>query len=284
MEPTAEALLSTAEAIGLPRAEAKAAWRSAYRKGSQKPRGPSERQAAFVPEVPSYPADADVEVLRRCSGSVLLDPDCEAYLRSRGIDPEEVSRRALARAIKPDSEAPPSVPRQRGIAATERGYRLMVEMVDGFAVPRSCVLRPVVGGGGKSLALKGARKRLVCANAAARALLTEKKKPEIWGDEPLDVYIVEGEIDFLFCATEPTSRMRAVFGIASGSWSTRFAVSIPTDAPVVIATDDDDAGEKLAQDVLATLNGHPVGRWRPHIPGEDFTDAGGTRGGEITWT
>lgn len=285
LDSTTDTLLSAGEASGLPRSEARTVLRSAYRRGRQRPRGPQERQAAFTPEVPSYPAEKDLEVLKRYSRSVLSDLECEAYLQQRGIAPVRVSRGALARSINFLGDAAPcSVPRQSGAVATERGYRLAIELVDGLAVPRSYVLRSVVDWGGpKSLTLKGARKKLVFANAAARALLAEKKKPELWGDEPLDVYVVEGEIDFLYAATESTETMRAVFGVASGSWGERFAVCIPEDARIVVATDDDDPGEKLAHEVFATLPAHTLMRWKPYLPGEDYSDAGGAEGGAVSW-
>jgi len=287
---TTETLFQAASQAGLPRQEAAVVLKSARRRAQRRPRRPDEPRDTFVPEVPVYPAETELRTLQEASHPLISieypDPEAEAYLESRGLDPLEVSRRALVRSVQLNGPAPCVVPRLRGVAATSQGYRLSVELVDGLAVPRSCVLRRVVDGPGpKSLTLKGARRKLVFANAAGRALLTERGRPALWGEQPLEVLVVEGEIDFLTAATEPTGEtMRAVFGIASGAWGTRFATCIPKSARVVIATDNDEAGDKLAAGVRETLQGLRVGRWKPHIPSEDFTDAGGGLGGEAQWT
>jgi hypothetical protein len=133
----------------------------------------------------------------------------------------------------------------------------------------------------KSLAIKGACKRLVLANRAALALLKERGRPGLWLDAPIEVVIVEGETDFLCAATEeiPDGSFRAVFGIFSGSWTAAHAVVIPDDATVIIATDPDAQGDKYAEQITRTLGGRSFFRWTPSKPGQDLSDSGGLAGG-----
>jgi 5S rRNA maturation endonuclease (ribonuclease M5) len=102
------------------------------------------------------------------------------------------------------------------------------------------------------------------------------------------VVIVEGVPDFLTAGVEDPES--AVFGIVQGSWQPMHAERIPPGTDVVIATDQDPPGEKLAATVEKTLSGRRHGRWRPHanpLLGKekqpDVNDAGGIAGGTIEW-
>ena len=73
------------------------------------------------------------------------------------------------------------------------------------------------------------------------------------------VVIVEGEPDLWAYATA-MSRARngasyAVFGHMAGAWTAAHAARIPDGARVLLATDDDDAGDRYAETVRDTLKG-----------------------------
>jgi hypothetical protein len=225
------------------------------------------------------------------SGSVLADGQVCNYLTGRGIDPVRVSRGRLARSLCPGIDwpeefSPPDTRIQDTLPRAimdDPGYRLLFELVDCNGVARSLLVRRCSGDGRKNLNLKGMRSLLVVANSAGRALLMERKRPALWEDAPIQAVITEGEIDFLSAATEavPEGTFRAVFGISSGSWGMRFANAIPQGAQIIVATDNDAAGDKYADLVARTLGGRSFFRWRPNTPGQDVTDAGGLAGGTL---
>ena len=106
---------------------------------------------------------------------------------------------------------------------------------------------------------------------------------KIWGDRPLEVVIVEGETDFLCAASSHAGedKIRAVFGISSGAWTDAHAIAIPEGAAVIIATDNDTAGDKYAEKIRGTLGKGRSRRWTPN-EGKDVCDAGGLAGGTLT--
>jgi hypothetical protein len=119
------------------------------------------------------------------------------------------------------------------------------------------------------------KSELVFANPVARNILRGE-------DKPLSLALfVEGEKDYLRAATEWPNR--AVVGIGSGSWSPKMASAFRGATDIVIATDNDPAGDRYAEEIAATYAGHEsIWRWRPIIPTEDYADAGGFAGGEVT--
>jgi hypothetical protein len=291
-------LLEAGVSVGLPRQEVASILKSARRKGAQKPRRKPDSNrpsvATLPPEPPPKYADADVvRAFVSASQSVLADPQACAYLEQRGIDLTRVSRGRLARFIAEDAELPDefsppdarlgdSVPRR---CLADADYRLLVELIDCRAQVRSLLVRRCSedGDGPKSLAFKGSRKHLLMANAAARALLAERGRPALWADAPIEVVIAEGEMDFLSAATEaiPDGTFRAVFGVFSGSWCMQYALAIPDDATVVIATDADTQGDKYAREIAWTLGERSFSRWRPNGAGQDVSDVGGIAGGAL---
>lgn len=101
---------------------------------------------------------------------------------------------------------------------------------------------------------------LVIANAIGREIIAGVSRYET---DCAKVVIAEGVPDFLTLASSyPTA---GVIGVLSGSWNAELAVHIPTGKPkrrVLIATDQDQDGEKYARAIVKSLAGCAVGRWR----------------------
>jgi len=78
--------------------------------------------------------------------------------------------------------------------------------------------------------------------------------------KPGSVVIAEGEPDMVSYSCR-AAEDEAVIGIGSGLWTQEHAKKIPNGTLVTIATDQDEAGERYAQEVIKTLNNRcPV--WR----------------------
>ena len=95
-------------------------------------------------------------------------------------------------------------------------------------------------------------------NPLAGILLETGARPPWWGDSaPLRVVVAEGEPDYLTWALRvhdtPSVHPPAVFGIESGAWTDDIAARIPDGATVIVWTHHDEAGEKYAARVAATL-------------------------------
>lgn len=292
-EPVWDQLLEAASSIGLDRREATGTLRSADKAGQTSPRSKPSRNHARRPppraQIPEHPPGATVDWLwRKGSTSVLADEAACNWLSSRGLRPELVAVRGLARVIDSLPKVPPQMPRARtdnGWApAFVAGYRVALALYDVTAAPRSLVLRSCrKDAKPKTLYLKGSRKGLVLANRAARAIL--RGEVAAFDGARLEVVIVEGEVDFLTAATEELDgdTVRAVFGVGSGAWRIAFGIAVPERASVIIATDHDPPGDRYAAEVGTTLPSQRIGRWAPAVPGEDLADAGGVRGGTVQW-
>jgi hypothetical protein len=304
---TAEAdqtLIEAGTSIGLPLTEVRSVLRSAWRKGTQRPRRrpePSPSTVATLPpeRPPQYPDAEIVAALWDASVSVLADEKARAYLERRGLDPVRVSRFGRARVIPEDAEIPDELTSVFGQAipnlrvgdrwkqVLQLGFNLVLPLVDACGHRRSLQLRCIEAHDEamptKGVCLKPNRRELVLANRTGLALLSERGRPPLWCDQPLEVVIVEGESDYLTAATEeiPDGTFRAVLGIFAGSWRMKHALAIPLDATVVIATDDDAQGDKYAQEITWTLGERSFSRWRPHVRGQDLSDAGGIAGGAL---
>jgi hypothetical protein len=187
------------------------------------------------------------------------DPEAAAYLRGRGIDPTELERRKLGAVLQRGVRVP-IWGRLGDLRWSDTGHRLIVPLVDAHAIARSCVARSVTAHPGprKSLAPQNhTRRGLVLANALARHVLATGEFPQGY-PRPFRVVITEGEIDFLTAACEePEATGPMVLGVFTGSWSPELAARIP-DAHVIIATDNDDAGDKFAALIAASLEGRNV--------------------------
>jgi hypothetical protein len=125
--------------------------------------------------------------------------------------------------------------------------------------PVSVRVRRITSGEPKSISGRGlTTKSLVMSDSLGRHLLEARTVPSDWPPSAqLRIAIAEGEIDFLTLATwwPDEHPSPAVWGIVSGSWTTAVAACVPADALVEIRTDPDDAGDRLADVINASL-GH----------------------------
>jgi hypothetical protein len=206
----------------------------------------SRRVEAAAPPPPQRPPLEEIRQLLLGRVAVHEDPQTAAYLAFRGCDPDGTSRLDLAFAL--GTSALPAWARIGETPWTRSRHRLIVPLSDATGVMRSCIARSVERQPRvKSVAPSGySRAGLVMANLVARAMLRGKSRPD-------HVLIREGEIDFLQESLRAPEA--AVFGIVSGSWTTALAARIPEHAHVVIATDADDAGDRYAHAIAATLEG-----------------------------
>jgi hypothetical protein len=214
---------------------------------TDRPRIEAPRRLA-EPERDFPPAD-DVRAVWNAAGLVAGDVDAAAWASSRGLDPDLVDGRELARVIAPDA----ALPRWavcRGGSWAETGYRLVVPMFDESGVMRSIRAGRVVDGEGPKRRPPFGHKAsgVVMADTFALAMLAGTRAPT-------RVVITEGEPDFLTWATRTRDTDTAVLGIVGGSWSPGFASRCPTGAIVVIRTDHDCAGDAYAHDIAETLRG-----------------------------
>ena len=94
---------------------------------------------------------------------------------------------------------------------------------------------------------------LVFADAGGRLLLEGAPPPGT-----SQVIVAEGVPDFLTCAThygDAAEDAPAVLGVIAGSWTPAIAATIPSGWTVIIRTDKDDAGQKYAETIRASVAG-----------------------------
>jgi len=77
--------------------------------------------------------------------------------------------------------------------------------------------------------------------------------PEWWAADAPTLYVAEGEMDYLAGAVHFDGEALTV-GIVAGSWTKRYARSLPDGVGVCIRTDPDKGGVPLANAVASTLN------------------------------
>lgn len=244
----------------------------------------ASQRAAVPPPNPapitaaSYPPDAD-RLWSQCV-PVIDDREVSDYLRGRGVDPDAVADRDLARALPPTA----SLPAWATLGSspwTQTGHRLIAPMVDARGRLRSLLARRVTESSSpKSISpANHGRAGLVLACPAARGAIQHHTGVD-------RVIVTEGEIDFLLVASrysDASESIPATLGIFSGSWSSDLASAIPDFAEVVIATDDDPAGDEYAKLIGASLRpALGISRWKPAMTGRDVGSVGGLDGGSIT--
>lgn len=233
---------------------------------------------------PSYPPDAEVLAFWNDCDELLHLPDGDpalAYLTTRALDPSVLARLDLVRAVRVEAARPRWFPRptwsdpERNAAAV---YRLAIPVYDSAGTLRSLRFRAVCDPGARrdgsphpktypawGFGLAG----LVMADPMAQNLL--RGVLDGWDGR---VLIAEGETDWWTLATHPDRFVRAeqdgktyaTFGIVAGSWTPAIASRFPTGARVVVWTDLDDAGDRYAETIRASLA--PRCRlWRRPSPG-----------------
>ena len=247
------------------------------------------------PAPPPRPPPPPVEVaaLWAACGPVTRDPEVAAWLQKRGLEPERVDAAGLARALPVDvaelgaavaawlrsphyldldggpveleaaavAQHAASVARWAAfqgdrpapVAWAALGYRCVVPMFDAAGELVSVRARNVTEGEPKALPPKGwTAKGMVMANPLGRMVLALGAWPW-WAERK--VVICEGEPDWLTWATRDAGAV-AVLGIAgSGGWAGELAARVPGGSRVVVRTDEDDAGDRYAEHVAASLQG-----------------------------
>jgi hypothetical protein len=207
--------------------------------------------SAPQPTLTQHPDPNEVRSLWQLGQPTTQGHKVSAWLQGRGLDPQLLHERDLARVIprNPAEPLPDWAAFGRGRSWATSGYCLVVPLFDEKGQLASLRARTLNQARDlpkeicpKDFSVAG----LVFANAPARALLdgTNTKASE--------VVIVEGLPDFLTWATRGDL---AVFGVFQGAWSKAIADRIPTGSRVVFRyhQDHNAAGEKLAAKVLDTL-------------------------------
>jgi hypothetical protein len=189
-----------------------------------------------------YPPSDEVHAIWDTATPVADDRDAARYLVFRKIDPELIAMRQLARVIAPP--VPPWATYGK-VTWVETGHRMISRMFDAHGELRSVrAIRIADGKSPKRLPPKGYKAaELVLANESAWRMLRGRI-------EPSRVVVTEGEPDFCTwgaLTTEP------VIGVISGSWTDAFAERVPRGCRVVVRTHEDDAGERYAAMLIASL-------------------------------
>jgi DNA primase len=217
------------------------------------------RPTVSAPPPREYPPAGEVRALWSACRPALDDAEVSAWLRSRGLDAGDVEARDLARALPP-SGALTWWARYQGRPWPEAGYRCILPLFDRTGAMRSVRARQITGGEGpKALPPAGhAAGRLLLADALGRMLLETGARPAWWpAGVPLRVVIAEGEPDFLTWATRSSDAEASAFAVlglpGSGAWSAALAGRVPDGARVVVRTDADEAGDRYAHAVAASL-------------------------------
>jgi hypothetical protein len=190
-----------------------------------------------------------------------------AWLGFRGLDWGDVELYDLARALSADAQLA-SWARRGGVAwnRAPQMYRLIVPLYDARGVLTSVHARAValpevtsgekaafplgLGSGGLVMACPLAVRMLAGDPLALE--LVKQARPE---GEP-GVLIAEGVPDFLSWATrwsDADELAPAVLAVVSGAWSAEFSDRIPDGAHVLVATHDDQAGDRYAETIHTTL-------------------------------
>jgi hypothetical protein len=221
--------------------------------------------APVLPLPVEYPAQADVDALWSTSTAIADGCDAARYLYFRGVQPRLVRERDTARQL-----ANGGAPEWAGSWSSSQ-HRLVIPMFDASGQMRSVLARSIERAPKlKSLAPRGfGRAGLVMACPAALEILRTGTRPSGFRNGWL-IVIAEGEVDFLSAIQTSGSSHVAHFGIVSGSWTAAHAARIPDAATILLATDQDEAGERYAHAIASTFRGRnlTVKRWRPRAASE----------------
>lgn len=211
------------------------------------------------PEPPrEYPDQTEVLNLWSCAAPITSDATASALLKSRSIDPDAATERALLRVFGPSQPLPGWATYQRA-SWRDSGHRVIARVVDSKGAVRSVRSWQVDGKSGpKRLPPTGHRMTgLVLVNREAAKVLAGKSKAT-------RIVICEGEPDWATWATRVPEGV-AVFGIGSGSWTKEHADKLPKSSSVYVRTHCDEAGEKYAANVIETI-GERCAVWRLNGP------------------
>ena len=263
--------------------------RSTYR-NSNAPRGAAlerdgERRepAPRTVDEPTYPPEREVAWLWDLSEPVAYysnpspvipyETAATAWLRSIGIDPaglglhpelqvhSMMDRRTVDRS---GGGYWPAWAKTGGARWCDTGYGALIPLFDHRGDLRSLKARWTTLNAAPPDSVKSAGpfgydvRGVVMCNAQALFIL----KTGAWQDDtPRDqreLWIAEGEPDLAvvtYRLHNSARPMRAAIGIHPGAWTAQIAARVPKDSTVVLASDPDKAGDKLAEVVQRTLQG-----------------------------
>jgi DNA primase len=234
---------------------------------ASRPMAPAKKKPsaeAIAPPAPAprrpFPPAEEIGAFWAMCQPVSEDPEVVRWLEGRGLSPAAIGRYDVARALPRNAHPPPwaSYRGDRPSAEpwTALGYRLILSLHDEAGVIRSVRARAVATTDGpKALPPSGyAAKGLVMADPLAAMMLALGSWPE---HAEKRVVISEGEPDFLTWASRGTgARTLAVLGIAgAGTWTKEIADRIPDGSTAIVRTDQDDAGDRYAEQITASLWG-----------------------------
>lgn len=175
------------------------------------------------------------------------DPEVAEWVKARGMNVNHVDGSEVARSIPKRGDLPIWAKFQ-GKSWRETGHKLIVPMFDHAGDLRSVrACRVIAGDSPKRLPPGGYRASgLVMACTLAQAMLKGTWIPQ-------RLVIVEGEPDFLIWSSRTGIAAHARIGLTSGGWTSEIAAKVPVGCEVSLRTDHDEAGERYAREVAATL-------------------------------
>jgi hypothetical protein len=196
-----------------------------------------------------YPDATEVSDLWDTSKPVSADPESSAHFAARGLT---AGVDDLVRAIQGKQ---PMWARYRGVLWLLQGYRAIVRAWDATGELRSVrAWRVNDSDGPKRLPPSCCRASgLVLANEPALQMLRTRALPA------RPVIVAEGEPDWVTLSV--CYPMSPVLGVYSGSWTSELAARIPLGSDLVVRTHKDDAGDRYAAEIMASVKGRAVA-WR----------------------
>lgn len=225
-----------------------------------------------IPAAPCWPPAAEVRALWESAHPVTDDADVSAWAGRRpGLDLQQLELFDVARVLP--AEVPcPRWARHAEAAWSCSGHRLLAPLVDPHGRLRSLRARHLGGGEPKELAPTGHEVGgLVLACPLARALFGGSARVTAAARERVranGLVIVEGTPAFwgwLSAFSDADENAPAVIGIASGGWQQVHADAVAAagesaSVRVILDVDPDPGGERLADQVLPSLDIHARAR------------------------
>lgn len=199
---------------------------------------------------PSRPPERQVQAVWETCTPVTEDDEAAAYLSGRGIDPARAEDRDLVRAL-PRNAPLPSWTRIAGRTWAEGQYRIITRLYGADGEPASLHARRITSGDPKSASPSGFQiGGLVMADPLGQLVLRDGAGDPLW------VYVVEGFMDFVTAGVIPSEAdvdAPAVIGLINGSWHPSIARRVPPGSRISVATHDDEAGERYANQVIESF-------------------------------
>jgi len=198
----------------------------------------------------TYPPNSEVQRFWTECGEVKNEISVKRILEQRKLDPDEVGRYGLSKAIT-SNQWLPNWASYQGNTWRFTGHRLIIPVYDHEGSMLSVRAWDVEGKAeAKRLPPAGYKAYgLAMANRRAVEMLSQKKGP-------CRILVTEGEPDFLTASSKWF--WLPVFGLVSGAWNQDFAKKIPMGSEVIVMTHHDEAGDKYAKLVADTVKNRAV--------------------------